>query len=97
MRFCFGLPLIIQIGLTKSSHFFQSPAINTGNKRPLLALVQYTDTDRYGSGWLEYERHTNIIEVQWQPVFCLDRARKVVCRNAHANIDLQLGETDALA
>lgn len=35
--------------------------------------------------------------VHWEPVSCLWRARWAACRNAHANIDLQLGETDALA
>lgn len=53
--------------------------------------------DEYGNVGGEYDRNSDFIEVHWQPVSRLSWARWAVCRNVHANIDLQLGETDALA
>lgn len=38
-----------------------------------------------------------LLKYSSRSVFCLGQARKVICRNAHANIDLQLGETDTRA
>lgn len=66
-----------------------------------LALAQCKCTGawrcRSDSAPLKHDRLSDFIGVQWKSVFCLHQAGEAVCRNAQINIDLQLGETDALA